>query len=59
MAEETRITSTMGQVAALAEQSAPPCTMVIFGASGDLTKRLLMPALYNLACDRQVNLLIE
>jgi glucose-6-phosphate 1-dehydrogenase len=24
---------------------------VIFGASGDLTKRLLMPALYNLACD--------
>ncbi len=28
-----------------------PCTMVIFGASGDLTKRLLMPALYNLECD--------
>ena len=28
-----------------------PCVMVIFGASGDLTKRLLMPALYNLACD--------
>ena len=28
-----------------------PCLMVIFGASGDLTKRLLMPALYNLACD--------
>jgi glucose-6-phosphate 1-dehydrogenase len=25
--------------------------MLIFGASGDLTKRLLMPALYNLACD--------
>jgi glucose-6-phosphate 1-dehydrogenase len=25
--------------------------MVVFGASGDLTKRLLMPALYNLACD--------
>ncbi len=25
--------------------------MVIFGASGDLTKRLLVPALYNLACD--------
>src|SRR5262245_46386748 len=25
--------------------------MVIFGASGDLTKRLLMPALYNLQCD--------
>jgi glucose-6-phosphate 1-dehydrogenase len=32
-----------------AAQPAPPCTMVIFGAHGDLTKRLLMPALYNLA----------
>jgi glucose-6-phosphate 1-dehydrogenase len=28
-----------------------PCVMVIFGASGDLTKRLLVPAMYNLACD--------
>ncbi len=27
---------------------APPCTFVIFGAGGDLTRRLLMPALYNL-----------
>ena len=27
---------------------APPCVFVIFGASGDLTKRLLMPAIYNL-----------
>lgn len=27
---------------------APACTLVIFGAHGDLTKRLLMPALYNL-----------
>jgi glucose-6-phosphate 1-dehydrogenase len=26
-----------------------PCTMVIFGASGDLTKRKLFPALYSLA----------
>ena len=25
--------------------------MLVFGASGDLTKRLLVPALYNLACD--------
>ena len=29
---------------------APPCAMVIFGAGGDLTKRLVMPALYNLSC---------
>src|SRR5262249_297176 len=26
-----------------------PCVMVIFGAAGDLTGRLLVPALYNLA----------
>ena len=29
-----------------------PCVMVIFGASGDLTKRKLVPALYNLAKER-------
>src|SRR5260370_13269814 len=28
--------------------TAPPCVMVIFGAAGDLTKRKLIPALYNL-----------
>ncbi len=28
---------------------ADPCTIVIFGASGDLTHRLLIPSLYNLA----------
>ena len=28
---------------------AGPCVMVIFGATGDLTKRLLMPSLFNLA----------
>ena len=28
---------------------APPCAMVIFGAAGDLTKRLVAPALYNLS----------
>lgn len=27
---------------------APPCNLVIFGAGGDLTRRLLIPALYNL-----------
>jgi glucose-6-phosphate 1-dehydrogenase len=30
-------------------QPAGPCAMVIFGAAGDLTKRKLIPALYNLA----------
>src|SRR6185436_17352070 len=33
---------------AAAAEIAPPCIMVIFGASGDLTKRKLIPALYNL-----------
>ena len=28
-----------------------PCSLVIFGASGDLTHRKLVPALYNLAAD--------
>ena len=28
--------------------NADPCAIVIFGAGGDLTKRLVVPALYNL-----------
>src|SRR6202789_1385264 len=35
--------------------TAPACTLVIFGAGGDLTKRLLMPALYNLARSKLLN----
>lgn len=31
-----------------------PCVMVIFGATGDLTARKLLPALYNLAKDGQL-----
>lgn len=31
------------------ERQSEPCIMVIFGAAGDLTKRKLLPALYNLA----------
>ena len=34
---------------------APPCVFVIFGASGDLTKRLLMPAVYNLVNEGLLN----
>src|SRR6202162_6648553 len=30
-------------------RKAPPCALIIVGAGGDLTKRLLMPAIYNLA----------
>lgn len=31
------------------QRQTPPCTVVIFGANGDLTKRKLLPALYRLA----------
>ena len=34
-----------------AHRLAGPCVMVIFGIGGDLTKRKLAPALYNLAKD--------
>jgi glucose-6-phosphate 1-dehydrogenase len=34
------------------ERAAAPCVFVIFGASGDLTRRKLLPALYNLAVSR-------
>src|SRR5579883_3677154 len=36
------------------QRSAPPATMVIFGASGDLTRRKLVPALYNLALEHML-----
>src|SRR5215471_6350229 len=31
-----------------------PCSIVIFGASGDLTSRKLIPALYHLAKEKQM-----
>ncbi len=42
-------TTPLKDKAACGTKPAPPCTLVIFGAGGDLTKRLLMPSLYNLA----------
>jgi glucose-6-phosphate 1-dehydrogenase len=50
----TRVAAVATPTAAAAPASAdgkiaPPCAMVIFGASGDLTRRKLVPALYNLA----------
>lgn len=35
-------------------KSADPCLLVIFGATGDLTARKLLPALYNLAREGQL-----
>src|SRR3954465_68296 len=36
------------------EPTAEPCVVVIFGATGDLTHRKLVPALYNLALERRL-----
>ncbi len=35
--------------------AAPPCVMVICGATGDLTRRKLIPALYNLAHSKHLS----
>ena len=37
------------QVSGTQHKPPPPCTIVIFGANGDLTRRLVVPALYNLS----------
>jgi glucose-6-phosphate 1-dehydrogenase len=37
------------------DRTIDPCAVVIFGASGDLTKRKLMPGLYNLAVSRSLS----
>jgi glucose-6-phosphate 1-dehydrogenase len=42
--EETHTTEGL-----ISDEQSDPCVMVIFGASGDLTKRKLIPSLYNLA----------
>ncbi len=36
------------------EPTAPPCVVVIFGATGDLTRRKLLPALYRLTQQRLI-----
>ena len=36
-------------VGKMAQKQPDPCAFVIFGVTGDLTHRLLIPALYNLA----------
>jgi glucose-6-phosphate 1-dehydrogenase len=44
--------ATQRPASSAAGQPAGPCAAVIFGASGDLTKRKLLPALVNLATDQ-------
>ena len=48
-------TKTEDEPQAEAAPVAPPCAMVIFGAAGDLTKRLVVPALYNLVNGGQLS----
>src|SRR5580704_15721323 len=43
-----QLTEAEGSTETESPMVAPPCAMVIFGAAGDLTKRLVVPALYNL-----------
>ena len=45
----TRIQTVMPKSPPAGAHPAPPCAMVVFGATGDLTRRKLLPALYNLA----------
>ena len=56
--ETTPVGATVTTSVGAPESAAPPlkrpdqaCAFVIFGASGDLTGRKLIPALYNLACE--------
>src|ERR1700727_1821251 len=56
LSQEFKSTSFMAQLAEQPTAAPPrvgklgdPCVMVIFGAAGDLTGRMLIPALYNLA----------
>ena len=53
--EAERTAGTAPETQAESAPPAPPCAMVIFGAAGDLTKRLVVPALYNLAHARQLS----
>ena len=49
MALDVSVSTSDGQIVVPAQQRpAPPCAIVIFGASGDLTHRKLIPALFDL-----------
>jgi glucose-6-phosphate 1-dehydrogenase len=52
MALDVSVSTRDGEILVPAQQRpAPPCAIVIFGASGDLTHRKLMPALFDLFQD--------
>jgi glucose-6-phosphate 1-dehydrogenase len=49
--DRAQVSRAYGEEPDASNPTSQPCVLLIFGASGDLTKRLLVPALYNLACD--------
>ena len=51
MSTETTSQSISNVNESVHSSSAQPCTIVIFGGSGDLTRRKLLPAVYNLMLD--------
>jgi glucose-6-phosphate 1-dehydrogenase len=52
---DAQVLRSVGADAPTTNLPSEPFVMLCFGASGDLTKRLLVPALYNLACDGLLN----
>jgi glucose-6-phosphate 1-dehydrogenase len=52
VSEEIVLDSDQAEDRAQSYDPAPPCALVLFGAGGDLTRRLIAPALYNLAQSR-------
>ncbi len=52
MNESSYLDELLASRAVGARRSIEPCTVVIFGASGDLTARKLIPALYHLALEK-------
>jgi glucose-6-phosphate 1-dehydrogenase len=51
MADDTQVFGSTGIENTGVNPPGAPCVYVIIGACGDVTKRLMMPAVYNLVCD--------
>jgi glucose-6-phosphate 1-dehydrogenase len=51
VSDRAQVTAALTDDAEGSNPTSQPCVLLVFGASGDLTKRLLVPAIYNLACD--------
>src|SRR5947207_16026906 len=54
MPDTEKIAEVAGARPSEARKPADPCSIVIFGASGDLTARKLIPALYHLFKEKQM-----